>query len=378
MNAITETLKNSQRKNVIMKEVHHITNSEKKLLNIIGKNPEISVKELLNYTEYKWVSTVTRKLKRLKEQNILFGPFYFIDFGKLSRNPLHKPYCVLELNESYETVISYLKLIEPLTWVFPVLSHKRILNAIFLSSDNEEMRNLFELLKDCNILSDYTIYVRCHDNIIENPNLFGDPNPLLTGLLNPCDCPDMSPGQYETEWNECDIQILPYFQRGVQLIEILRAEKKMNNSWTYKQVRYSREKMVNNRLIKKNYVVSPFQCSQCADFQLFLQSDDITMTRRILCNFARGERVYKEYALCDEGGIMFCASHPRFVADLMDKLDQVDHIRKKEIYQLRSTSRKYNFGQLPQLKYYDFDKQTLEYPYHLYREKIKEKLENER
>ena len=361
-----------------MKEVHHITNSEKKLLNIIGRNPEISAKELLNYTEYKWVSTVTRKLKRLKEQRILFGPFYYIDFGKLSRNHLHKLYCVLELDESYEKAISYLKLIEPLTWVFPVLSHKRILNVVFLSSNDAEMRNLFELLKDCNILSDYAIHVRLHKSIIANPNLFGDPNPPLTGLLNPCDCPDMSPGQYDTEWNECDIQILPYFQRGSQLIEILREERKSDRTWTYKQVRYSREKMVNNGLIKKNCIVSPYQCNQCADFQLFLKSDDVTVTKRILCNFAEGERVYREYALCEDGGIMFCASHPHFVTDLMEKLDQVDQIKEKEIYQLRSASRKYNFGQLPQLKYYDFDEQTLEYPYHLYREKIKEKLENER
>ena len=62
----------------------------------------------------------------------------------------------------------------------------------------------------------------------------------------------------------------------------------------------------------------------------------------------------------------------------MDKLDQIDQIKEKEIYQLRSASRKYRFVMLPHLKYYDFDEQTLEYPYHVYRERIKEKREREK
>ena len=359
-----------------MKEVRPITDNEIKLLCVLCKHPGLSEKEILNYTEYKWVSTITRKLKRLKEQRILFGPYYFISLGKLSRNPLHRPLCILELNESYETVISYLRLIKSLTWVFPVLStHKILLNASFLSSNDAETRNLLQLLKDHNILSDYIFRVRRHRSALEYPDFSGDLNPPLTGLLDPCESIDLSLEQYETEWNECDIRILPYLQRGERLIDILRAERKLNRTWTYKQIRYSREKMVKNGLVNKLHIISPFTPNQCIEFQLFLQPDDITLTQRILQNFGRGGRLYKDYTLCEDGGILFCKSHPLFLKDLMYNLDQVDQIKEKEFYQLRSLSGGNNFNQPADLNCFDFEKQILEYPYHVYTERLKEKLE---
>ncbi len=361
-----------------MRENHSITESEKKLLGVLCKYPGISVKELLNYTEYKWMSTVTRKLEQLKEQRILFGPYYFINLGKLCKNLLHRPVCTLELNKSYDTVISYLKLIESLIWVFPVLSsHKRLLNASFYSSNDTKTRNLLQLLKEKDIISDYIIRVRSNRNLLEYPNFFGDPNPPLNGLLNPCECLDLTPGQYDTAWNECDMSVLPYFQRGEKLIDILRAERKLNRDWTYKQIRYAREKMANSGLISKHYIVPPFPPNQCVDFQLFLKPYDITLTQRILQNFGKGARLYKECTLCEDGGIIFCKSHPLFLRDLMYKLDQIDQIEEKEFYHLRSASDGNNFNQPAELKYFDFETQTLEYPYHVFEEKINEKRENE-
>ncbi len=361
-----------------MGKTFQLTENEKELLTVIGRNPEISMKELLNHTEYKWVSTVVRKLGHLKEQHTLIGPLYDIDYGKLCKNPLHKLVCIVELNQSYETVISYLKLIDSLAWIFPVLSpHKKVLNAGFFSSNDTELKALLQLLKDNNIISDYIVRVCCHKRMVENPNLFGDPAPSLDNLLNPCDIPDMSLGQYDTEWNECDVRILPYLQKGAKLIEILREEKRVYRSWTYEQVRYSCEKMIKNRLIEKKYIFFPFPCEQCTRFDLFLKTGDISVTQRILCNFARGERVYKEYMLFEDWGMIFCLSHPLFLTDIMHWLDQIDQVEEREVYQVRSTSGEYTFAQPIETKYYDFDKQTLEYPYHTYKEKIHKKLDSE-
>jgi hypothetical protein len=177
-------------------------------------------------------------------------------------------------------------------------------------------------------------------------------------------------------WNTCDIRTLPYLQRGHRLTEIQRKEETLNKTWTYEQIRYSRNKMIRCGLIEKIYAVYPFLQNQCAHFVLFLKAEDADMTQRILCNFAKGARIYKEYVLCGEWGMLFCLSHPSFLADIMNKLDKIDQIKNKEFYQLRSVPTHYrSYSRLPEIKYYNIDEQTLEYPYDVYKERIREKIE---
>lgn len=357
-----------------------LTESKKELLNVLGKFPDISMKELVNRTQYKRVSSVIRKIGQFQKQNILDGLIYHIDFGRLCKNTLRLLCCIIELNQSYETVALYLQCIEPLITVYPVLSpHRELLNVLFLSSDNVEMTSLLQLLKDNNIITDYITHAFSHKKVIENPNFFGDSNPPLDNLLEPCDIPDLSFGHHDTDWNACDISILPYLRMGYKsgkLIEILKAEKKLNRTWTYEQIKYSHRKMLQNGLIEKKYILFPFPYDNCVDFNLFLRTEDTNVTRRVVYNFARGERVLKEYTFCEDWGYVGFICHPLFLTGLMHKLNQIDEITKKELYQLRSTpDRKHFLKQPPELKYFDFDEQTLKYPYRTYREKIKEKLE---
>ncbi len=363
-----------------------ITDNEKELLHALGNHPEASAKELLQHTGYTWERTVKRKLKQLKEQDILSGPYYYINYCKVSTNPLHKVLCIVESNQDYETVISYLKVIEPLLWIYPVLSpHKRVLNVFYYSTDNAAMVDILQLLKENGIITDYIFRVLHYREAPENPNLYGDFDPSLDNLLDPCDLPYMSFQPHDTVWNECDISILPYLETGTKLIEILRKENNDNfKTWTYEQVKYSREKMVKKGLIERYYNFNPFPLEQCLQFGLFLRTEDVALTHRIVHNFARGERVYKQYALYEgwgdinTWGCVGCISHPMFLKDLMHKLDAVDKIVEREVYQIRSfPHKKYYFSQPTRLNYFDVETQTLEYPYHVYEEKIKEKIEHE-
>ncbi|MBU7009129.1 MAG: hypothetical protein HXS46_00445, partial [Theionarchaea archaeon] len=84
------------------------------------------------------------------------------------------------------------------------------------------------------------------------------------------------------------------------------------------------------------------------------------------------------YTLCDDWGLMGCICHPAFVVGLMHRLDHIEEITKKELYHLRSFPPGMCYvGEHAEFKYYDVEKQTLEYPCHVFREKIKEKLESE-
>jgi DNA-binding Lrp family transcriptional regulator len=361
-----------------MEKICRLTDSEKELINILGKMPRTTPKELLNYTKYKWVSTVVRKLDRLKEQDIIWGPYYQVDYGKLCKNSLHILVYIIEFSQSYETVISYLTMIEP-KWIYPVLSsYKKLLHVGFISSNDKKMISIMNMLKKNNIITDYVVRTCTYKWITENPNFFGDYNPPLDNLLDSCVIPDMAYRHHDTNWNQCDIRILPYLQvgyKGAKLIEILRAERNLySREWKYPQIKYSRRKMIKKGLIEIKYSISPFPRNKCAHFILFLKTEDIPLTKRILCNFAKKERVFKEYTLCEEWGMVTCQSHPVLLTDLMQKLDSVNEITEKELYQLRSYPGKYFFKQSFEDKYYDFDSQTLEYPYNIYKEKIKKKI----
>jgi hypothetical protein len=360
----------------------NLNENEKKLLNALGTFPDLPIKTLVNYTTYKWTGTIARKLKKFKAQKILLGPAYNVDFGKLCKNPFHKLFCILELNQPYKIVVPYLKLIEPLNWVFPILSpHKELLNVGYFSSNETEMASIFQLLKSNNLITKYMLRTFTDKRMAEPPNFFGDPNPSLDNLFDPCDVPDTSLGCHDTEWNECDIAVLPYLRhgrKGGKLIEILREENKKDRKWTYEQIKYSRDKMIENKLIEKLYIMDPYPIDQCVYFDLFLKTEDTTLTQRIIYNFAKGGRIYKEYVRCNEWGLVICVSHPLFLSKLMYELDQREEITGKELYQARSIPfGEYHFGRPITLDYFDFENQTLEYPYHLYKEKIKEKIENE-
>ena len=362
-------------------ESDYLTDSEKELLTALGKYPDTPIEELLTHISYKWTSTVVKKINYFRKQSLLWGPLYDVNYDKLCKNPLHKLFCILEITEDYRELFPYLELIEPYAWLFPVLSpHREFLIMCYYSTNDKETKALLQLLKDNGLITDYTVRTFCTKRIIENPNFFGGPTPSLDQLLSPCEVADMSLGHHDTDWNECDIRMLPYLvwgHGGEKLIGLLRKEKEYHRSWTYSQINYSREKMIRNGLIEKTYYILPFQLHHCTYFFLSLRTEDEDLTLRALYNFARGERIYKEYVLCEEEGLVFCVSHSSFLTELMSKLDQIREVTGKELYLLRSIWKSSPVARPPNLEYFDTETQKLEYPYKVYRERIKERIESE-
>ncbi|MBU7041924.1 MAG: hypothetical protein HXS45_14030 [Theionarchaea archaeon] len=363
-----------------MDHMHHFNKNEKSLLAVLGKNPEIPLKELVNYTTYKRANSIVRKIVHLKEKRVIFGPKYYIDPGKLCKNPLHSIICVVELEKPYNTVISFLKLIEPLISVYPILtSHKEIVHVAFLSSHDSMVESLLQLLKENNIIAGFTIRIRNKKTCIENPDFSGESVPSLDGLLDSCEFPDLSLGTYTTAWNECDIAVLNQVIREREtpkLIDILREERKRGSPWTYEQIKYSHAKLRATHLMTKTFFISPFPIDQCSDFYLHFKATSMEYTQRILYNFGKGGRLYKEYTLCGEWGRIGCICHPRLALGLMYTLDGIDEITHKELYHFRSFNHVIEHpGGDAVLKYYDVESQTLHYPYDTFRENIKEKID---
>jgi hypothetical protein len=162
----------------------------------------------------------------------------------------------------------------------------------------------------------------------------------------------------------------------LKLIEILKEERKLNNKWTYDQIKYSHKKMLSRGLIMNRCNIYPFSYDQCVDFNLFLRCEDVELTQTIIYNLARNGRILRDFMLCQDWGFVGFVSHPLFLTGLLHNLNQIDGITEKELYQISSIpDRKSFFTQPLELKYFDSEKQTLQYPYEVYKEKIKEKLD---
>ncbi|MGD2248756.1 MAG: hypothetical protein PVF58_10155 [Candidatus Methanofastidiosia archaeon] len=353
---------------------------EKKLLTLRGKYPTMSLEELQTRSSYKWKSTITRKIKHYKKQKMIFGPIYYIDYGKLCKNQLNQMYCIIESHNPYEKVVSYLKLIKSIKWAYPVRSpHRTALDVSFTSSNDDKTRDLLQLLKDNHIIAHYTIYSYHCNKHTENPNFCGDFVPSFNTLLDPCDVPDMSCGHHDTTWNTCDIAVLPYFETGYKackFVEILRAERILQNPWTYEQIKYSFKKMVTHKLIQKTYIIYPIAARECTMFLLYLKTETPDIIQRILYNFGKESRIYKHYVFNENWGILCCVSHPLFFPNLLQKLD-MDVIQGKELYQIDSIIGMTPIDLPTELKCFNMENQTLEYPYQVYKETIKEQLEQE-
>ena len=132
---------------------NRITQSEKELLHAVGSHPEAFIKELLNYTSYKWERTIKRKIKQLKEQPILYGPWYYISHTKLCKNPFYRMYCIIELDieQSYEKVISYLKLIEAEIMIGFTSHHQFLADLMHMLDSINEIRKkeFYQILAKC-------------------------------------------------------------------------------------------------------------------------------------------------------------------------------------------------------------------------------------
>lgn len=64
-------------------KIRELTDKEKKLLNALGTHPDIPLKDLIEHTTYKRVSSVVRKLEEFKTQRIVRGPLYETNLGYL-------------------------------------------------------------------------------------------------------------------------------------------------------------------------------------------------------------------------------------------------------------------------------------------------------
>ena len=343
-----------------------INKNEAKILNMIGRNADISRNEIASTVNYKRTDTVTRKLRRFREIDIIRGPYYDLNLGAIAKNQLYNIYGIITFDpENCDLVFEVLTTVPGCRYIFPSTD----LDRFFVYFQCNHYRNIGILMKTIQKrnLIEHKLFTSQYKWIKRNPNFFGSPIPPSEGLLNNCRIPDISHMNIcpNVKWNSTDLTVMQYLQVWSDSpVEIARREFKWHNNFlSYDRIRHSIQKIKKSNIIEsKDYHLSPLPRGQCSTVLVLLSSKKKRALLRIMENFGKGCRLHKSYTLAGNTGILFCWMFPEAATNILDAFDRMDFLYSR-MYYLRShkSSYLYHFSFEPQM--FNTDKQRWEFPY---------------
>jgi len=372
-----------------------LTEKRGKLLEILGKKPDLTLKQLADMLDFKNHTYIPRIVKQLRGAGYLSYPFYEIEYRKICRNRLTLAAVIALFKRDYRDIMAILKRIDSYLRFYPIFeqSFKKFV-VTFLSSDIRRIKEIMDYLVKKGIFKYYDFYRQDGKFLLINPTFYepssGNPTttiPKLNNLLEETEIPDLRWEKFSgTKLNFCDLRLLEDLEAGIgecKLPEIQIFERNIKrNNFSYSQLKESFKKLSEKGLIKKKYYVYPIPKEKCYRFLLLLRSDDFEKTRRLVFNFGKNARIQRSvsywisYTDKKIYGMIQCMCDPLFLLEILRKLDTYEAIKEKKFYFLRSYPANYWASQSITTDYYDYENQTLHYPYKKYLAEIKEVVDS--
>ncbi|MGD2249847.1 MAG: hypothetical protein PVF58_15675 [Candidatus Methanofastidiosia archaeon] len=356
-----------------------INEKEAEILNIIGKNANLSNKEIAKAVKYKRTDTISKKLKKFKKMNILKGPYTDINLSAVGKNQLYSVYVNVTFSpEDRDFIFEVLQCIPGMRWIFPSTDLDRFF-VYYQVNHYKHIGGLMKLLHKKGFIQ-YDLAASLYKWILQNPDFFGPVTPSGEGLsgsdsgsglgsdpgLGSNELPDIAYRKYPSiKWNITDLTIMQYLQvRSDSFIEIARKEYKWyKNILKYYQIKYSTHKIKNNNLIEsEDYHISPLPREECSTMLLLLESDQKKKLLQIMERFGKGCCLHKSYTLAGTMGIMFLWTFPEVATNLLHVFDQIEYIQPR-MYFLRSHETPYLRSLSFEADLFNTDTQRWEFPY---------------
>lgn len=372
-----------------MEKMSDLNLTEMKLLNYLGKCPDITNKELAQLLDLKNSPYVSTLKRRLEEKQYLFGPYYQTDYGRIFKNRVRKTIAIILFEHPYEVMLSLLRNINCFSYIYPI--EERFFRGYLVSifdSNTEAVKDIFDYLKREGIIFHYELYRQDYQTYVIPPTFFTEDEkaifvPLLTNLLEETDIPDLSFGEFEgIPLSQLEQDIISYFEQGIHVLtQIMDEEKARGNFHTYTEWKTALRQLTVQPIIQPVYDVYPLPYERCSDSFLLVRAHTLQDTQRILFNFGKMSRLYKKIFLWTSYhtgkvyGVIYCISHPEFIITLLRQLDTYPEIEDIKFFVVRK-----NFvlweGQSIPMNHYNPESGELHYPYHEYLEKIKTFVED--
>jgi len=372
----------------------------------------------VGFKYYNYVSTV--KTTILEKKGYLAGPYYYLNFRKISKVPVNRLLIFILFNKkyTYSHIIKLIKNIECWSFFYPLQesTFNEMIVSIY-STNHDKILKIMKYFKDQEIIYHYSVYELNGNLNTYNPKFHMPGSKENEETRYDIDSiqfnnDELKPDFSEDELNQkyvklsnLDTRLLMYLQSGfknTELSKLMKHDAKIKDSngdnpfvWGYNSWRYSYEKIKKNNLIKKFYIVYPLPKNLCSYFFMLIKGNDLKETKMLASNVGANTRTLKSGNLVrslnehNKNEIYWCAhirSHPIFMHKISCLLD-IPQVQEKNILHARSVSKhqnekypvpymNYYIEQSLSLEneYYDHKKQAVNYDYDKFYDKIKKQV----
>ena len=405
--------------------VRDLSKKEKLLLQLMGRQPYLTREELSRIIGFKYAEYVSTLQKKLQKREYFAGPLMFPDFGKIFKNNVTRIHAFIMFDTPYDYVKSLLQEIDNWAFFFPLeegIFRKYLIG--FINSDVQKLRKIFEYLKDEGAIQYYHLFEqKCRWMVINPTFLIEDQDapvePDFDHLLNETPVPNMEYGSFldislnkvaqmliEHLWlghGGCDLKKIVRSRKKIMaerravLKEMLRTEKeketkkmmraelkKLKGDVLLREFREAYHFLVDHDVLEKLYYIWPFSHSKCTNFWLMIKCTSPEATKHALFNFGKNVRIFTRVSMVQSVetrewyGAIYATCNPFLGGKLMTALDQHPEIEDRKLFPVRSYPLSHWDAQSISIEgYYNPETRTLDYPYNLFYERVKQKLEED-
>jgi DNA-binding Lrp family transcriptional regulator len=363
----------------INKDIHE---NDKIILNKLGKNADIPVSELLTLTHYRRKSSVYNRIRNLRREKYLYGPYFDIDYNAIGTNKLYTVLIFAEYNTVYkDVVLEAMRAINCFTMIYPVRTAK-IYIGVYRCNNWNYVASLFHLMKKWGWLTDYSVHKTECRWIMQNPNFFGDfiPPPDYQTPKGTVPHYQYDSQEVDIEFTKIDLVVLKHLSRKTcHLTEIRDIEYQYYGlKLKYHDLKRSYQKLSQgNILLKKNYTIFPLPVDGCSLFFLMSKGKNFRSHLEMTAHFGTDLRLTKLFIAVGRGVISYFSAHPLLEAKILGIVE--DHVQSADVYGIKTYPTSELSTKTFNDDYFDVFSQRWVFPYSTFKEKIKIlKEENEK
>ena len=354
-----------------------LTESEKELLTLIGKDASLSRSQLQHQLKYKRATTVSRKMGDLRKSGYIKGPYYYINLNAVGKNCIHNTFAEIRFNpEQYTTIFQLITCIDCWEWIFPTIQGDTLF-TFFRSNSYMHVNRLLNMLENDRLI-EYRSYSSQNRWFVNNPDFSGTIYPQVPTLFEESDVTLKYPErEHNIQWQYLDLKVMQYLQvRTCSISEMQKIEKRMHKRfWRRNKIKYSIEKIMNAGIAeRKHYNISPYPRDECYGFLLVAEGDSQDVLQ-FVTTFGEGCRMYKTYTMCEDTGFVLCWTSPQVGPALMKHLDTLRPAIQTRCLQLKSAGHGDTLKKSFNEEHFDFEKQKWMFPFKKYEEEIERILE---
>ena len=357
-----------------------IPENDKIILNKLGENADTSISDLLLDTKYKRKSSVYNRIRKLREENYLYGPYFDVNYNAVGTNKLYTIFVFADYNPlSKDSVLEAMRRINCWTMIYPVRTAEAYL-GVYRCNNWNYIASLFDSLKQWRWLKGYSVHKSEYRWIVQNPDFFGDFIPPLDYQIPEGEIPCYSYEDLEltTEFTKTDLVVLKHLSTNTCLLTQIRdlEYRRYGLKLKYHDLKRSYEKLRQIGIIlQKNYVIFPLPLGMCSLFFLISKGKAFKSHLEMISYFGKDLRLAKMLTVVGREVISYFLAHPLLEGKILGILE--DKVASAQIYGIKTYPSAELSVQTLNDDYFDLDSQRWIFPYSTFREEIK-KLKEKR